>query len=151
MANYLISLNSAHVDKHSVLFDMRYANGDEIDFNNEGIGVLSSVKIKDIPSFLEDAINEKGLQEEYSGYHFGPVTEGEKILVPKGLVNVFIMDTNTILTKDEFYDTVLQIARKALEAVDVFHLKDKGIVDDFWTGRIKHAIPKLEAKLKNNL
>jgi hypothetical protein len=113
--------------------------------------VLASIKIKDIPSFLEDAIKEKGLQEEYSGYHFGPVTEGENILLPKGMVNVFIMDTNTIITEREFYDTVLQIARKALEAVDVFQLREKGLVNDFWIGRIKHAIPQLENKFKVNL
>ena len=78
MSNYLISLDKDRMERLSIPFCMTYANGNEIDFNKEGIGVLVSVEVKNIPSFIELAIAEKGLQEEYAGYSFGPVVEGKK-------------------------------------------------------------------------
>ena len=149
MSNYLISLDQDRMERLSIPFYITYANGNEIDFNKEGIGVLVSVEVKDIPSFIENAIAEKGLQEEYAGYSFGPVTEGEKIWVEAGMVETFILDTITLLTKAEFFDIILQLAKKALEAVTIFHLKEKGLVDDVWISKVKAAIPQLEAKLKN--
>ena len=65
------------------------------------------------------------------------------------MVETFILDTITLLTKAEFFDIVLQLAKKALEAVTIFHLKEKGLVDDVWISKVKAAIPQLKAKLKN--
>ena len=151
MGKYLITLNDQYMEKFSIPFDICYSNGEEIDFNNEGIGLIPSVEIKNIPDYLYSMIEEKSFHREESGIFFGPITEGNEIIVEKGSVDVHIMDTSTIISKKEFFEILLQMAHKALEAVDVFQLKEKRLVDHWWIDRVKYAIPQIEAKLKNTL
>lgn len=137
------------MEKFSKPFHISYENQEEIDFNQEGIGFLVSAKIKDIPLFLERVVEEDCFSYEYSGFCFGPITEGEKTLLEKGLVEVYVMDTKTIISNAVMFDISLQLAHRAIEAVEVFHLKEKGLVDDTWIEKVKHSIPQLETKLKN--
>lgn len=139
------------MDKLSIPFDMYYENGEEIDFNNEGIGIVSSLKMHEIPHFVEKVLEARGLHEEYSGFSFGPVEDEGRMMVEPGHVQLYIMDTDTILTQREFFELALQLVNKALEAVDVFQLKEKKVVDNKWIEKVKSYIPALQAKLKNTL
>ena len=151
MANYLISLSHDRMEKQAIPFEIHYENGDAIDFNQEGIGVISSLELKEIPHFIEKALEETGLHKEYSGFSFGPVIDEGKVWVEEGAVELYILDTKTTLTRKEFFETILQLAQKALEAVSEFHLKEKDFVDEVWIEQVKKMIPQLEAKLKSNL
>jgi hypothetical protein len=151
MIKYSVVLSEDRMGRLSNPFYIKYSNGAEINFESEGIGFIASVKVKDIPNFLKTVTEEGQFCYNYTGYCFGPITEGEKVWLEKGYVEIYVMETKTILTNHDFFELALQLAHKSLEAVTWFDLKTKGIVDDTWIENIKLLIPQLEAKLKSSL
>jgi hypothetical protein len=139
------------MEKLSIPFDMHYENGVEIDFDNEGIGIIPSLKMHEIPHFIEKVLEETGFHQEYSGFSFGPVIDEGRTIVESGYVKLYILNTDTILTEREFFEVTLQLANKALEAVDQFQLKEKKIIDNNWIEKVKLFIPALQTKIKNSL
>ncbi|SFD54338.1 hypothetical protein SAMN05518672_102365 [Chitinophaga sp. CF118] len=148
MNKYQIILDEERLNRLENPFFMRYANGEEIDFDSEGIGFMLSRRIQEVPGFLKNALEERGETAEYCGIIMGPMTDGDDLIwLDEGLVDVYVMDTRTIITYKEFYELSLQIAEKALEAMTVFQLKGKGKVDDKWEDDIRKYIPLLKEKL----
>jgi hypothetical protein len=151
MKQYSIILNKERFSLIQKPFYITYSNGEEIDFNTNAIGYVAAKKIEDIPAFLQNVIEEKGQNYNSSGFWFGPVTEGDKVWVEAGMVEVYVMDVTTLISFDDFIELSLQLANKALEAVEDFQLKEKGLVDDRWIDGIKIAKLKLEEKLDSKL
>ena len=139
------------MDRLNNPFYITYLDGSEIDFNSEGIGFIPSIKIKDIPVFFKNVINESEMSYEYSGFCFGPITELDKVWLEDGYVEVWVLDNKTILTKYDFFELALQLANKALEAVDIFDLKATTSINYEWIIKIKESILLLESKIKNIL
>ena len=151
MAHYIltISTDSKRLDVFNSILDIERKDSTPIDFNNEGIGFIPSIKIQDYILFLNEVINEGSMGYNYSGFCFGPITEAGRVWLKDGLVEVYVMEAKTRLTKRDFFELTLDFAYKALEAVKILDLKNKGFVDDAWVLGIKDAIPHLEAKFKN--
>lgn len=151
MTHYIltISTDSQRLNVFNSILDIERKDGITVDFNKEGIGFIPSIKLQDYIPFFDEVIREGGMSYNYSGFNFGPIVEEGKVWLEGGLVEIYVMDAKTILTKREFFELALEFANKAIEAVDILDLKGKGIVDDAWILRIKEAIPQLEAKLKN--
>ncbi|SFD54363.1 hypothetical protein SAMN05518672_102366 [Chitinophaga sp. CF118] len=148
MNKYQIILDEDKMNRLNKPLSMRYANGEKIDFNNEGIGYIVARRTDEIPILLKNILEDgEGYASEYSGFTMGPMTEGDIIWLDQGLVRVFVMDTHTIITYKEFYELSLQIAEKALEAMTIFELKEKGKVDDKWEEDIRKYIPLLKEQL----
>jgi hypothetical protein len=129
------------------IFDIERKDNEPIDFYHNLIGYIPSRKVKDFPHFLTEVINEGGIDYNSSGFCFGPITEGEKVWLEKGLVEIYVMKDKTILSAKDFFELALEFANKALEAVVILGLKEKRIVDDTWIRTIEDSIPKLQAKL----
>lgn len=130
------------------IFAISRVDGKQIDFNLEGIGFIPSLKVQDIPVFLSETIEEGSMSYEYSGFCFGPITEGEQVWLNAGLVEIYVMKDKTVLPTKDFFELGLEIAHRALEAVATLQLKERGFIDENWIERISESIPKLEAKLK---
>lgn len=151
MANYIltISTDSQRLNVFNSILDIERKDGIAVDFNKEGIGFIPSIKLQDYIPFLDEVIREGGMSYNYSGFNFGPIVEAGKVWLEDGLVEIYVMEAKTILTKRDFFELALEFANKALEAVTLLDLKNRGFVDDAWVLGIKEAIPTLEAKLKN--
>lgn len=149
MNEYSVSVlvDNERLKNFNRIFTISRVDGKQIDFNSEGIGFIPSIKTQDVPVFLSKTITEGSMSYEYSGFCFGPITEGEKVWLEKGLVEIYVMKDKTILSAKDFFELTLEFANKALEAVVTLSLKEKGIVDDAWIRSIEDSIPKLQAKL----
>lgn len=122
------------------IFDIVRKDNEPIDFYNNLIGYIPSRIIKEFPQFLTEIINEGGSDYNSSGFCFGPITEGEKVWLERGLVEIYVMKDKTILSAKDFFELALEFANKALEAVVTLNLKEKGIVDDTWIRSIEESI-----------
>ncbi|SFD54315.1 hypothetical protein SAMN05518672_102364 [Chitinophaga sp. CF118] len=147
MNKYQIVLDEERLNRLNKPLFMRYANGEEIDFNSEGIGYIVAGTTHEIPVLLKNILERGGQNSEYCGIDIGPMIDADIIWIDEGLVRIYVMDTGTVITYKEFYELSLQIAEKALEAMTVFQLKEKGKVDDKWEDDIRKCIPLLKEKL----
>jgi len=130
------------------IFEIEKQDGEKIDLYNELICYLPRVEISKIPKLLDLIIQESGESFDESGWHFGPITEGEKVWVEKGTVEFYVTGYNISYPNEAVFNMALEMARKSLEAVSRLELKTKGLVDDTWIKNVEDSIPKLEAKLK---
>lgn len=145
---YKLVITNEHLDtEQSRIFDVEKQNGEKVDLYNELICYLPRVEASKIPQLLDLVIQEAGESFDESGWHFGPITEGEKIWVEKGFVEFYVTGYNISYPNKVVFNMALEIARKSLEAVNNLQLKEKGLVDDTWIRSIEESIPKLEAKL----
>src|ERR1035437_9246283 len=77
--------NNQSLDVFEMVFGIERKDKKPIDFNIEGIGCIPSIKVSDMPMFLNAVVNETGLcMYEYSGFSFGPITEAEKVWLEAG-------------------------------------------------------------------
>jgi hypothetical protein len=145
---YKLVITNEYLDtEQNRIFDVEKRNGEKVDLYNELICYLPRVEVSKIPQLLDLVIQEAGESFDESGWHFGPITEGEKIWVEKGFVEFYVTGYNISYPNRVVFNMALEIARKSLEAVNNLQLKEKGLVDDTWIKKVKDSIPKLDAKL----
>lgn len=130
------------------LFDIERIDREPIDFYNNPIVNIGAVQISNIPAFLTSSITEKGYDYNNSGMSFGPVTDGDIELASKDSVMFYVMDVTAVVSKLEFFLLLKELSQKALEAVDLFDLKARGLVDDKWVQDVKELLPALEEKIQ---
>lgn len=130
------------------IFEVERHDREKVNLYNELICYLPRVEIAKIPKLLNLIIQESGESFDESGWHFGPITEGEKVWVEKGTVEFYVTGYNISYPNEAVFNMALEMARKSLEAVSRLELKTKGLVDDTWIKNVEDSIPKLEAKLK---
>jgi len=144
MSKYKIVLLESRFIKHEKPLYIKYADGSEIDFNNEGIGYVVTRELAKIPVFLKNILEKGYDKSHYSGCMTGPVNLGDDTLLAEDLADVWVMETHTIIPVKDFYDICVQIAEKSLEAITVFNLKASGKIDNQWEEDIKSYLPKLK-------
>lgn len=142
--NLKFNLDEAKTSLFNILID------DKILDSYNPIGIMPSIKTKNIINFFENVINEKDYSEmEYSWVIFGEDKNDEgEIVIPKNMVGFSIFDDRTIISKVDFFQLCLQMAEKAIEAVNVFKLKEEKIINEEWIANIKDVIPLLQKKIK---
>jgi hypothetical protein len=88
--------------------------------------------------------------QEYGGFSFGPITEGDQRLVDKGVVEIIGFQSKLHLPETDFLELALELAVKALEAEQLLGLKNRGLVDDKWIKEMNESISGLESRLKKS-
>lgn len=104
----------------------------------------ASLKIGDITKFLVDSVSKNS--GGYSGeirWEKGPVNE-EGFIIDINCVCVITFFGEQQISKKLFYRLNLQLAKKALLAVDYFNLLASKKVDKNWIQKIQQLIPQLE-------
>jgi len=113
-----------------------------------GMYFFNGLKIDEYLFFLSNAIQKIGTGYNTSGVGFGPYTatgwDSNDISIPENQVLLGTFVGDTFLDILDFYDLCLQLVQTALEAVEVFQLKEKGIVDAQWIQQMQDFIPILD-------
>lgn len=147
---YEIKLTNKYIEKNELFFFDLLKNEEPLKYGDYVKNILSYPSLISLPEYLNNFIKELDYDiSEYSSIIFGELKNDEgRILIPSGMVGFSIFDDRTLISKLEFYTLCLQMANKSLEAVNLFNLKEKNIVDDNWIISIKNLIPMIEEKIK---
>ncbi|MGZ4054944.1 MAG: hypothetical protein ACXVPU_16600 [Bacteroidia bacterium] len=145
--NYKIILTDVYLKKGIDSFFSIEKDGKPLSPENL-VGNLVIVPLNKMPLFFESILDEKDFSHvEYSWILFGEVrNDDNEIFVPKGQVGFSVFEEITLIDKKDFFHLCVEFAEKAIEAVNVFDLKDRKIVDDEWIIKINELIPKLKKK-----
>ncbi|MFN7911682.1 MAG: hypothetical protein ACK5QC_07635 [Bacteroidota bacterium] len=148
---YQIKLTDKFFKKNELFFFEVVKNGESLKYGDYVSNILSYPTLISLPEYLKNFINELDYDiSEYSSIMFGEDRNDEgEIVIPKNMVGFSIFEDRTLISKSEFYNLCLQMANIALEAAEMFNLKNRNIVDDNWIGSIKDLVPKIEEKIKN--
>jgi len=133
----------------------RYSNGGLVRIKKEGhnehdveavMGLFSGLRRKDYPTFLEECTNRWGHYVGEMGFEKGPVDE-EGVIIKEGEVLIVTYVSEKTISVSDFHKLSYEFGNKALEAVEFFNLKEKGLVDDNWISRIQKALVKIKSEL----
>jgi hypothetical protein len=122
------------------------------------INAINNFELNDYKFFLSAVVNEQSFGRGLSGFTMSDKEIDDRITcagdegilyIPVDKVVLSEYEDSILFSKVEFFKLCLQFAHKALEAMEVFNLKEKGIVDKKWEEEIKELIPKIEDKVKD--
>ena len=148
---YRIVLTDEYIEKgYDLYWRTEYLNTKL--HTNDLVNNLVSIKIVGVVERIQNCLLENDITlMMYEGILFTEYVDensGMEVSIPENKVVFTSLDILFFMFKVEFFKLCLQFANKALEAMEVFGLKEKGIVDDKWEQEIKDLIPKIETKVK---
>lgn len=152
--NYKIILNNdLDLEKYNYNRPIKIIPVETTSNEESGIYFFNGLKIEYYIDFLSNITQKIGIGYNTSSVDFGPYTatgwDDDDISIPENQVLLETFVGSSFLDIFDFYSLCLQFTQKALEAVNVFKLKEKGIVDDQWIQQIQSFISTLEKLLES--
>ncbi len=148
MNKYKIGLNPNVRFRRLDPFVYTYAGGRCEGVSKTAINGLLYVMstLKRLPKRLEEVFNNGGCDNNNHGCTF-MYYSGDTIYSDEGTVKIYTLLGRTLVSERQFYELLLQIVEKALEAwTDPQFKKELGLTDE-WEVAIRNAIPILSEKI----
>ncbi len=119
-----------------------------------GIYFFGVIRVIDYLPFLQNAINRSSAgYNNTSSAHFGPYEaigiDEDDYSIPENQVLLSTYTGHTFLSLLDFYNLCLQLVEKSLEAVELYDLKGKGVVDDKWVKEMQEMTPKIKEVIRS--
>ncbi len=137
---------------YSIIVRIKKINNDLID-EEDGINLFNVIKVKQYIHFLGNSLKQIGVgYNESMATTFGPDpgSEWDDISpVPANQVKLETYLGERIILLSEFYKLCLQLVEKSLEAVELYDLKGKGVVDDKWVKEMQEMTPKIKEVIRS--
>lgn len=116
-----------------------YLDGERVLFEDPIAGFYSNLELKEYPKFLNDSDKMAGGYPNEISFYKGPLKEGKlDISESEVVLNTYVGLKKIKINKFDLLN--MQLANKALNAVTMFKLKERGIVNDDWIEAIKKWI-----------
>ncbi|PWV48781.1 hypothetical protein [Chitinophaga sp. S165] len=113
---------------------------------DSAIQIFRDIFIKDVLVFVENVLQGTNYSSGNNGFIYGPYITDDIVWVDEGIVEMYNENETIGFSYRQFYLLTMHLAEKALEAMNHFDLKAKGIVDDNWETSIQHSILLLKKK-----